>query len=898
MVNGYKSPCRLDISDRSGGLLVYVKEGLPFVRLKGFKLPDDIQIIPIEIRLSSSKWIIVSIYRPPKQNLGYFLSHLSDMLDFYNHEKCIVMGDFNTNQENSLLSTFIESQILHNHVNFKTCFKSVEGSCIDLILSNQKHSLQLTGSLDTGMSDFHLLIYTLLKSTYIKLPPKQIMYRNFKNFSAEKFYYELKLSICRYNIIEDYDIFETVYTTVLDKHAPWKSKIVRGNEKPHMNKALKKAIMKRSKLWNTYRKSSSSSDLSAYREQRNIVTKMNKKAKTSHFIKAIENEQTNPKSFWKLCKPFISNKYSTTGEISIKHNGSLIHEDDKISDLLNVYFNNMTDSLNLFAWNKNYCCSLAHPVLDAINKFRSHPSIMRIKSTLVENYSFKFRKVSPIEVHNMIQKLDNSKKTSGQISNKILKISSSIISPIIASLINTSFNSGIFPDKLKLAEITPVLKSGNSQSLGDYRPISILPAISKLFEKAMAVQINSYFDKIFSNLLCGFRKKHSTQHALLQLLRSWPKYLDEGKIVGTVLMDLSKAYDCLPHDLLIAKLSAYGFDFNSLCLIHDYLSNRYHRVRIGNIFSEWLCVKLGVPQGSILGPLLFNIFINDMFLFIKEASICNFADDNSLYAIASCQEEVLSILEREVANVLDWFKINSMSANPEKFQLMFLGRTISEVRLKIGDVVLTPSIDVKLLGVYIDKNLTFKKHVQYLCKKASNKTKALLRIRPFLNTLTAKRLFEAFILSNFNYCPLIWMYGCKSNNVLINKIHKRALSTVYLKFDTSLEALLEIDNSVSVHVRHLRFLLVEVYKTLNRENPEFLWDMFVTKHNSHFLRSGHTLTLPKTKSIKFGQNSISFRGSLLWNNLSNDFKSLKSVDQFKRKIKNWPGNTCTCYICK
>ena len=222
------------------------------------------------------------------------------------------------------------------------------------------------------------------------------------------------------------------------------------------------------------------------------------------------------------------------------------------------------------------------------------------------------------------------------------------------------------PDKLKLTEITPIPKVEGSKKVGDFRPISILPAISKLFEKVLANQLNSYFDTIFCNLLCGFRKRHSTQHALIQLLRSWQRSLDKGEIVGTILMDLSKAFDCLPHDLIIAKCAAYGVYLKSLCLLKNYLSNRYHRVKVGNVFSDWLLLVTGVPQGSILGPLLFNIFINDSFQFVKEASVCNFADDNSLYAHAKTVIQVIRTLELDTVNLLDWFKINSIAANPEK----------------------------------------------------------------------------------------------------------------------------------------------------------------------------------------------------------------------------------------
>ena len=363
-------------------------------------------------------------------------------------------------------------------------------------------------------------------------------------------------------------------------------------------------------------------------------------------------------------------------------------------------------------------------------------------------------------------------------------------------------------------------------------------------------------------------------------------------------MDLSKAYDCLPHDLLIAKLAAYGVDFNSLSLLYDYLSKRLHRVKVGTSFSEWLELVFGVPQGSILGPLLFNIFLNDLFFFIQEADICNFADDNSLYASGHCQAEVSSILQRESSNVLYWFKINSMVANPAKFQVMFLGKKVEEeVDISIDGVNLKSTCCVKLLGVTIDCKLSFRSHVKTLCKTASQKVKALFRIRPYLNIRCAKQLCDAYILSTFNYCPLIWMNGCKTNDGLINKVHKRALSAVYKDFHSSFYNLLGMDKSVTVHVRNLRTLLTEVFKSLNQANPEIMWNIFEYKSMRYTLRSGNTLKLPQANTQRYGLNSLAFRGSLLWNTLPNSLKSAKSVSDFKRKIKSWVGSTCSCQIC-
>ena len=175
--------------------------------------------------------------------------------------------------------------------------------------------------------------------------------------------------------------------------------------------------------------------------------------------------------------------------------------------------------------------------------------------------------------------------------------------------------------------------------------------------------------------LCGFRKAHSTEDALFKLLQALQEELDKSVFVGTILMDLSKAYDCLPHDLLVAKFEAYGIDTTGLNLIQNYLSNRKQRTKINSSYSDWYDIVRGVPQGSILGPLLFNLFINDLFLFIERTNICNFADDNTVY---SCQNDLKTILEDlryDMVTLLRWFKENSMKVNPKKFKFVILGKT-------------------------------------------------------------------------------------------------------------------------------------------------------------------------------------------------------------------------------
>ena len=269
----------------------------------------------------------------------------------------------NLEPDSTEMSNFIESHSLFNHMKEKTCWKSPEGSCIDLILSNKKHSVFNTGTIETGLSDHHSLVYSMLKNTFQKLPPSKISYRKWKHFDARLFNFELAAMLP--SMKTEFSSFNSIFTSILDKHAPKKIKFLRGNNQLFMTKELRKAIMKRSKLKNIARKSKDPEDWAAYRRQRNLVVNLNRHAKKTFFA----NSLPTSKSFWKKVKPLFSSKNTVDNErILLVENGEIVQDEELLAKVFNEFFNGVTDNLDIHEIPSSQVFNTFDPVSIAVAK--------------------------------------------------------------------------------------------------------------------------------------------------------------------------------------------------------------------------------------------------------------------------------------------------------------------------------------------------------------------------------------------------------------------------------------------------------------------------------------------------------------------------------------------------
>ena len=535
-------------------------------------------------------------------------------------------------------------------------------------------------------------------------------------------------------------------------------------------------------------------------------------------------------------------------------------------------------------------------------KYADHPSIKLINENIVKG-DFSFQPASKGDIEKLIRALDTNKSAmSNSIPPKILKENSDICCEPLTSVINFGIKNCCFDSELKLADLTPLHKKDDPTNKCNYRNVSLLPITSKIFEKVLQGQISIYVDKFLSPYLCGYRQGYNAQYALLSMLEKWRISVDKGGFGGGVLMDLSKAFDTLNHDLLIAKLYAYGFNRDSLRLLKSYLTDRWQRTKINNSFSSWKSLLIGVPQGSVLGPLLFNLFINDLFYVIK-SDLCNYADDNTPYACDTSLDALMNKLEVSSDKALDWFRRNGMKLNSDKCKLLVCGHKYENMICKIQSSQIIETHVVKLLGVQIDSKLTFDNHMDTVCKKASQKLNALSRLCTLLPFCRRKMLVQAFFNSQFSYCPLVWMFHNRKINTRINNQHYRALRMIYQDEYSSFEELLQKDGSVTIHNRNLQFLATELYKVSKGIGPPIMNEILGKNANSLNITVGSRIKSTfynshNTKKVNSGLETIRCIAPKVWDMIPMKLRNLESLTLFKQKIKAWIPNKCPCRLCK
>ena len=536
-ISDYEIRARRDRNKHGGGLIEFVRKGIICKRQSSLETIQS-ECVCSELTFSKKKWIIFSIYRPPStNNLAQFFHEMNISLNkvLSSYDNIIVMGDFNIDWKNSkdpgftYLENFCDVFGLKNLIKCYTCITKNHKSTIDLILTNKPHSFQASLTTETGKSDYHKLISTSLRVYIAKLKPKTILYRDYKKFDEKHFLNDLQKQNFTYGEVDhnkNYDNLIKCFSEIVEKHAPLKKKIIRGNHAPFMTKTMRKEIYTRSRLRNNFNKIPSNDNWKKYKKQRNKCVKIRRKSIKDYFKKITSKGVMHNKQFWRVIRPFLTNKgFLQNNDITLIEKGKIINDDKELAEIFNQHYINIVETSSgkkpsSVIINKD---TYQTPILieKIVEYYKEHQSIKQIKETCNNPTNFTFTEVKCDEILTLLKNL-NIKKSSGvdTIPPKLVKLASNFISAPLTHCINTTLKNASFPDNAKKALVTPLDKGGvNKNVLSNFRPVSVLNCFSKVFELVVKNQMESFLNTCLSVYIGAYRKHYSTQHILLLTCR-------------------------------------------------------------------------------------------------------------------------------------------------------------------------------------------------------------------------------------------------------------------------------------------------------------------------------------------------------------------------------------------
>ena len=606
-----------------------------------------------------------------------------------------------------------------------------------------------------------------------------------------------------------------------------------------------------------------------YKQQRNKVTSLVRKAKKTYYNKLIESNESIA-TLWKVTNKILGKNTSNTNQ-----------SNTFTPDEFNNYFTSLANNLieKTYGSDENdYTIPHHFNKIENINDTGQINGIPLLK----ENDTFKY-----------IKQLKNKKSCgTDQINTYFLKLALPFINTPLTHIYNTCIVNGVFPNILKEAKVIPLPKCKNPKELNNYRPISLLNIISKPLEKHIHKHISSFFENnnLFYSYQSGFREKHSCHSASIRIIDTWLSNINNNKINGAIFLDLKKAFDLVNHNILLKKLSYYLKNQSVVALLQSYLSDRSQVVFSNNTLSSKKDIKCGVPQGSILGPLLFCIYINDLPYQISNPNVelDLFADDSSLHTASENIESINENLQISLDEVDDWCKTNKMILHPEKSKSMIITthqkRQLHQYQLKlrINNIDIEQVKKHKLLGIIIDENLTWEDHINHLYKQLSQNLFLLSKLKPYLNTFALKIFFNAHIISRINYSQSVWSQAANSHIKRIDSLYRRAIKMISNEKNVSTTKKILNLNCLPLQEHFMYNSVLLTFKIQNNLTPNYL-KQFITNSNRI---SSLNLMVPYARIEKF-KLSYSFSAPKQWNSLPKEIRGNTKIGSFKNAVKKY-----------
>ena len=550
----------------------------------------------------------------------------------------------------------------------------------------------------------------------------------------------------------------------------------------------------------------------------------------------------------------------------------------------------MTDKQLISNQFNNFFVNIGNNLTSLIGRTKKSP--VGFMGNMVTSSIF-LEPVSLEEMFKIINSLKNGAPGYDGITADIMKCVTPYIATPLVYLCNCSLDQGVFPSELKIANVIPLYKSGDPLYFSNYRPVSLLSVLSKVFEKVMYNRLLSFLNKykVLIDTQFGFRKLHSSYMALLLMVDQISKAIENGNFIVGIFLDFSKAFDTVNHTILLSKLYHCGIRGKALEWFTSYLYMRQQFVTYNNIKSSYKYITCGVPQGSILGPLLFLIYINDLHNVCKHSSPILFADDSNLFFTGSNASQTESLINEELSNISEWLKANKLSLNIKKTHYIIFKQKRKILRnfdIRIDNELVVCVKNTKFLGVVIDESLTWKNHICYISGKIARGIGMLIKARQLLNKDSLVTLYYSFLYPYFTYCNIVWGATYATSLNRLNVLQKRAIRVVcgIGRYDSTAKL---FDTLGIIRFPCLNVYLISkfMYRWQKSTLPIIFNDFYKLNKEIHQYNTRQTtyLNVPTVK-INLRKFNIRYRGSIIWNSiLGSDLKINVSEAVFMKSLR-------------